>query len=545
MATEILGFLIIVGILIVFIVRRDLWNGASSKADEVEEASVKMRLQMEHSADAIITRMESHIHQLENLVAAADDRARTLEQQLAAVRADQERAQQRAEQEFAAMRAARAPYYAPQEERYAPEYESAMSGQMRGARNEYRPRVMPTPPYRSMHPIDGVSSVHRAEYIPASRVQPRRGAAEEDFAETLSASMYAAESAYGGAPRRERAAYYERAGQEPRGAYGHEHYAEPYEAVSYPSEPYREEEREDTWEQYLEQPRRVSPSRRSARAARSAQTIPAEMAVEETPAVIVDSQLAPRRDSYRYEEPEENEPAFSQEQLEELARTEAEVVVSSSVADVVDLPMETEEDVHAFAEPDTAEPEPMDGEEEFSYETDEEQTELFADEEDWQPQEEDAVNLTASAETESQTELSFAEEPTDEENFDAESKDEISDVSEETPPSEQAEQEPTAGVMEALKEISQEDAVGEEEPAEEPAAPPEEEPEDMDFYGGGEVSDIATKEPRPSSPADRARELLEQGMTPDEVVRETGMGRGAVELLKQMTQSAGKAAAAD
>ena len=55
MATEILGFLIIVGILIVFIVRRDLWNGTSSRADEVEEASVKMRLQMEHSANAIIT----------------------------------------------------------------------------------------------------------------------------------------------------------------------------------------------------------------------------------------------------------------------------------------------------------------------------------------------------------------------------------------------------------------------------------------------------------------------------------------------------------
>ncbi|MCR5030372.1 MAG: hypothetical protein K5982_02760 [Selenomonadaceae bacterium] len=542
MATEILGFLIIVGILIVFIVRRDLWNGASSKADEVEEASVKMRLQMEHSADAIITRMESHIHQLENLVAAADDRARTLEQQLAAVRADQERAQQRAEQEFAAMRAARAPYYAPQEEMYAPEYDNRMTGQIRGARDEYRSRVMPTPPYRSLRPIDGVNAVHRAEYIPVSRVQPRRDAAEDDFAETLSASMYAAESTYGGAPRRERAAYYERAGQEPRGAYSHEHYAEPYEAVSYPSEPYREE-REENWEQYLEQPRRVASSRRSASADRPAQAIPVEMAVEETPAVIVDSQIAPRRDSYRYEEPEENEPAFSKEQLEELARTEAEIVVSSSVADVVDLPMETE-DVHAFAEPDTAETESIDREE-LSYEPDEEQTELFADEESWQLQEE-AADIAASDETQSQAEASLvAEETTEGESFDAESRDESTNDSEEALPSEPAAQETTAGVMEALKEISQEDEAGEVEPAETPAASANEEPEDVDFYDGGEVPDIAPKDSRPSSTADRARELLEQGMTPDEVVRETGMGRGAVELLQQMSQSAGKAAAAD
>ena len=465
-----------------------------------------------------------------------------MEQQLAAVRADQERAQQRAEQEFAAMRAARAPYYAPQEEMYAPEYDNMMAGQMRSARDEYRPRVMPTPPYRSLRPIDSVNAVHRAEYIPVSRVQPRREATEDDFAETLSASMYAAESTYGGAPRRERAAYYERAGQEPRGAYSHEHYADPYEAVSYPSEPYREEEREENWEQYLEQPRRVAPSRRSAPAGRSAQAIPVEMAVEETPAVIVDSQIAPRRDSYRYEEPEENEPAFSKEQLEELARTEAEIVVSSSVADVVDLPMETE-DVHAFAEPDTAETEPIDGEE-LAYEPDEEQTELFADEESWQPQEE-AADIAASDETQPQAEASFAEETTEEESLDAESRDESSNDSEEELPSEPAAQESTAGVMEALKEISQEDAGGEAEPAETPAASANEEPEDVDFYDGGEVPDIAPKDSRPSSTADRARELLEQGMTPDEVVRETGMGRGAVELLKQMSQSAGKAAAAD
>ena len=43
-----------------------------------------------------------------------------------------------------------------------------------------------------------------------------------------------------------------------------------------------------------------------------------------------------------------------------------------------------------------------------------------------------------------------------------------------------------------------------------------------------------------SSPAQRARELLAQGMDPQDVARETGMGRGAVELLAQMVKSKSK-----
>ena len=39
---------------------------------------------------------------------------------------------------------------------------------------------------------------------------------------------------------------------------------------------------------------------------------------------------------------------------------------------------------------------------------------------------------------------------------------------------------------------------------------------------------------RPPSPAIRARELLASGKSVDEVVRETGMGRSAVDLLAQM-----------
>ncbi len=458
MATEILGFLIIVGILIVFIVRRDLWNGTSSKADEVEEASVKMRLQMEHSANAIITQMDSRIHQLEGLVSAADERARTLEQQLASVRADQERARERAEREFAAMRAAQAPYYTPQEELY-------------------------TAPRRSLSPIEGVGPVHRPQYTP--RVRPRRGPAEDDFAETLSASMYAVESAYNGAPRGNRARYYEGAGQEPRGTYSRERYSEPYETVSYPEEPYPSEAREEDLEQYLEQPRYVASSRRPSR---PAQGIPAEMAVEETPAVILDAQLSQGRESYRYEEPEEDEPAFSPEQLEELARTEAEIVVSSSVADVVDLPMQTE------------------GEE--------------------APEEEGMVfdaNEDVVDEEITDTELMGESGPGDEEPADMER--ELYEERRDATLSSSPEEEP--------------------EPTEAEVSSPEDKAEETGIYGGGEIPDIAPKEPQPSSTADRARALLAQGMDPDAVARETGMGRSALGLLAQMVQGAAKAEAAD
>ena len=47
------------------------------------------------------------------------------------------------------------------------------------------------------------------------------------------------------------------------------------------------------------------------------------------------------------DEPEDEEPLFTPEQLEELAKTEAEVVVSSSVADVVDLPVQPDEEEEA------------------------------------------------------------------------------------------------------------------------------------------------------------------------------------------------------
>ena len=561
MATEILGFLIIVGILIVFIVRRDLWNGstASSKAEEVEEASVKMRLQMEHSADAIIARMESHIHQLESLVAAADERARVLEKQLAAVREDQERAQRKAEQEFAAMRAAQASYYPPRDDAYAAGYEEAMRRQPWPAREEYQPRV-PQPQF-SMRPIDEVSSVRRTDYAARERMNPRRR--DDGFAEALSASMYEAQNTYRREPRRERPApaYYE------NGDYGQGGYGNPYEAVPYPAESYPVE---DTWEQYVEEPRRPTPSR-AERGFRRTSDVPVEMVVEETPAVIVEPQVTNRRGDYLREEPEEEGPVFSPEQMEELAKTEAEVVVSSSVADVVDLPVHSdeagdhrdaavlnegqeiespEEDVHGFAEPE-------------EMEVPEEEAREFADAEEWPPDKQQDFMEAADPEP------IAAEEPFEEEGDRAmelpeEASAEFSESTQPWMPEEAGAEEGMSAAAEAAV-ASQEDSMASE-PDEEEAPQGEifafTEEEELALPasnvsasekrpGGSDVSAEALREPghtvqntaddsREPSPTVRARALLAQGMSPAEAARETGMGRSAVELLAQMAKSMGK-----
>ena len=547
MATEILGFLIIVGILIVFIVRRDLWNGTSSKADEVEEASVKMRLQMEHSANAIITQMDSRIHQLEGLVNAADERARVLEQQLAAVRADQERAQQQAERAFAEMRAARASYYASQEELTMPSYhDGPRGGAAWSVRDEYRGRTPAAG--RSLRPIEGVAPVHRSEYVP--RVRPESRGAGADFAETLSASMYAEESG-NGAYRRTQADYYgngqspvyeqshPRNGRYPQEAeysredgYDGRVYGTNYAEVSYPVEMYPEEENGG---QYVEQPRRTVSQQRNLRA-RPVQTVPAEMAVEETPAVIVDSKMVPRQDAYVQAEPENEEPAFSPEQLAELARTEAEVVVSSSVADVVDLPYDAaeNEDVHAFAETDDGNTDAQNFTDdrdlaETEAEQDDarpgrfEEQDLFGEESEPVKPDREGMIFAASEEEFSET----AEDVPDEaESFGAE---------EDVPPETVKENESFES-DEEMWDDSPEAPVDHEETL---AGGMNETLEEDDYETPEHTSNDSREEeisPRQPSPTIRARELLAQGMPPEEVAKETGMGRSAVELLAQMAQ---------
>lgn len=87
--TEILGFFIILGVLVVVVLRHQIWphtEGGRGKAEEVEEASRRMKREMERSADEIIERMGEHIERLEHLVKEADERAKALEEQLASLR---------------------------------------------------------------------------------------------------------------------------------------------------------------------------------------------------------------------------------------------------------------------------------------------------------------------------------------------------------------------------------------------------------------------------------------------------------------------------
>ncbi len=568
MTTEILGFFIIVGILIVFIVRRDMWNTPSNKADEVEEASVKMRLQMEHSADAIITRMESHIHQLEDLVAAADERARDLEQKLSAVRADQERAQQRAEKEFAAMRAAQNAYYPPSvRDPYAPGFDPAMRNQAGGPRGAYPPRVPQQP--RSLDPIGRVSSLQRWEYAGGGGQDRRRG--EEDFADALSASMYAAGAAYEPAVPQE--TYYEGGDYPQGGAYGKPGYeGAAYGEASYP----RDIRRESGWDDYREPPR-------SGAGRRPVQTIPVEMAVEDTPAVIVESRLGARSAPSAPAEEPEPEGGFSRDQMEALANMEAEVVVSSSVADVVDLPLhpeeeaeiaygdslgDEEEDAHVIADGEAfTEADDLQPEDDFYSEAD-----IYSEDEE---PEDYGLPMDDIGEGQSGEESGAENGPAeDDETFDDLPEEEFEAPEDTTASEESAPEQISLWSTEegAVRSVQEDASTGWTEPEPDDgetdgeensltAPGPEIEREDQlssyeeydddgddgasddseDGDDAGETEDRLN--PRPPSPAIRARELLESGMPIEDVVRETGMGRNAVELLSQMAK--GKARAQD
>lgn len=88
MSTEILGFFIILGALVLVLLRRNDWlklitgETQQSRLDDVEEASAKLRYELQYSADQIIERMGSHIDRLERLIVEADRRSGELEEQL-------------------------------------------------------------------------------------------------------------------------------------------------------------------------------------------------------------------------------------------------------------------------------------------------------------------------------------------------------------------------------------------------------------------------------------------------------------------------------
>lgn len=79
MSTEVLGFLIIAGTVVVLVLRRQFRQTEPEKA---ETAAERLQQGLEQSADEIIARMGEHIDRLEALVAEADKRAVLLEQQI-------------------------------------------------------------------------------------------------------------------------------------------------------------------------------------------------------------------------------------------------------------------------------------------------------------------------------------------------------------------------------------------------------------------------------------------------------------------------------
>ncbi|WP_027407303.1 hypothetical protein [Anaerovibrio sp. RM50] len=81
MTTEILGFIIIVGAIIVLLAR---WQLQKAEEDpEVMEASAgRLRYELEQSADEIINRMAGHIDHLEGLLREADYKAEMLQQRI-------------------------------------------------------------------------------------------------------------------------------------------------------------------------------------------------------------------------------------------------------------------------------------------------------------------------------------------------------------------------------------------------------------------------------------------------------------------------------
>lgn len=81
MTTEILGFLIIVGAIIVVIARRQMQQ-AENDTEVIEASAGRLRYELEQSADEIISRMAGHIDHLETLLREADYKADLLERRM-------------------------------------------------------------------------------------------------------------------------------------------------------------------------------------------------------------------------------------------------------------------------------------------------------------------------------------------------------------------------------------------------------------------------------------------------------------------------------
>lgn len=81
MTTEILGFIIIAGAVIVLAARHQL-NKAEDDPEVLEAATGRLRYELEQSADEIISRMTEHVDRLERLLREADYKTEVLQERI-------------------------------------------------------------------------------------------------------------------------------------------------------------------------------------------------------------------------------------------------------------------------------------------------------------------------------------------------------------------------------------------------------------------------------------------------------------------------------
>lgn len=81
MTTEILGFIIIAGAVIVLAARHQL-SKAEDDPEVLEAATGRLRYELEQSADEIISRMTEHVDRLERLLREADYKAEVLQERI-------------------------------------------------------------------------------------------------------------------------------------------------------------------------------------------------------------------------------------------------------------------------------------------------------------------------------------------------------------------------------------------------------------------------------------------------------------------------------
>ena len=81
MTTEVLGFIIILGAVIVLLARQHL-NKSEDDPEVLEAATGRLRYELEQSADEIINRMTEHVDRLERMLREADYKAELLQQKI-------------------------------------------------------------------------------------------------------------------------------------------------------------------------------------------------------------------------------------------------------------------------------------------------------------------------------------------------------------------------------------------------------------------------------------------------------------------------------